>query len=85
MISCQKHHWINTAPRDDDSECPQCRIEKALDSLPPPRTPVEIITLLETCLGFLEWLVKHPGDFAAVLANDLKARELVARYMKEPR
>lgn len=72
MISCPRHHWVNTAPRDDDSECPQCRIEKALDSLPPGRTPLEILTRLETCLWFLEWMTKHPMDFADDLPGSVK-------------
>ena len=80
MVSCDKHHWLDTAPEAD--ECPTCRLERVLAGRPSGQRPIEILTQLEHCLAFLEWLLQHPMDFGAVLAGELPARELVARYAK---
>ena len=88
MITCEKHHFIDSSP--DADECPSCSIERTLAGLPSGHridVPLQIINILETCLGFLNWLVKHPMDFAAVVigeqdARALLRRALVARYVK---
>jgi hypothetical protein len=80
MFSCDKHSLMDTSP--DADECPSCKMGRVLAGLPPGRRPVDILTSLETCLRFLEWLTKHPMDFAAVLIGEQDARELVARYIR---
>lgn len=49
------------------------------------RKPGELLSTLETCLGFLKWLAAagRSMDFAAVVAGELDPRDLVAQYVRE--